>query len=93
MSDSLGTSSGRAEVYLRLADEADGSEPTTFTSDEVYVAASRLYEVLGRQLLNADVIRGRQPRSRTPVLTGIGWLLRLVRPRRPAGRSVPVSFG
>jgi len=93
MSDDLGTSSERAEVYRLLAEEADDSEPTTFTSDEVYAAASRLHEALGRQLRNVDVIRGRRRRPQTPASPGGGWLRRLLRPRRPTAESVPVSFG
>jgi hypothetical protein len=92
MSDDLGTSSERAEVYGLLADEADGSEPTTFTSDEVYVAACLLHDALGRQIRNADVIRGPRCQDLTTVLLGSGWLRRLARLRRPTDRSA-ASFG
>lgn len=93
MSDSLGTSSERAEFYNEVAHEAVASEPTTFTSDAVYAAASRLHAALGLQLANADVIRGRPGRSTAPSSPDRGWLRRLGRRRRPVRGPVQIPLG
>ena len=63
LADNLATSAERADLYSRLADEADLAEPTTFTAHGVYVKATRLRDALGAKLRDADVIRGKQERK------------------------------
>lgn len=77
----LGVSTERAEFYNQVADEAEGSEATTFTNDRVYAAAARLCEVLGVQLRNADTIRGRLQRREVRGERRSRWVRRLVRLR------------
>ena len=58
LADDLTTSVDRADLYGRLADEADEAEATTFTAHGVYVKATRLRDALDAKLRAADVIRG-----------------------------------
>ena len=58
----LVTSTERADLYGRLADEADEAEATTFTAHGVYVKAARLRDALDSKLRAADVIRGKPQR-------------------------------
>lgn len=58
MIDDLATSAKRAAIYNKLADEAEASDGTVFTDDEVYRALGRVIAVFGARLLDADAIKG-----------------------------------